>query len=289
MYKYEYLLQTHILPVLGQRRIKTVTADVLNTFSENKLRDGRLKTGGALSPSYVRCMMLVIDSIMKYAVQKGMCAPLSAKIHKPVPPRKNMYLLNTAQQIQLEQALKDNHDLTSLGIILTLHTGMRIGEICALTWDAVDLTQCIIHVRSTVSRVRSSNTARRSKLVVNTPKTDTSVRDIPFSRKLLPLLIRAKAQSDFGYVLSYTYTFVFPRTYEYRYHKLMKEASLPKLNYHALRHSFATRCIENGIDLKSLSELLGHSDVAITLRTYMHSSVELKRSQLDKIFSTPAC
>lgn len=120
-------------------------------------------------------------------------------------------------------------------------------------------------------------------MIIDTPKTPASTRDIPISSALLPILASFRSHSSSKYVVSNTNTFLSPRTFEYRYHRLLEETGITPINYHALRHTFATRCIEAGVDVKSLSEMLGHANVGVTLNTYVHSSMELKRKQLEKL------
>lgn len=156
---------------------------------------------------------------------------------------------------------------------------------CALTWNDIDLNDNIIHIRHTISRVRNQDTDSTAStvLIVETPKTEASLRDIPISSMLLPYLMEMKRNAGNCYVLSDDCTFLSPRTLEYRFHKLADDCGLKKVNFHALRHTFATRCIEAGVDVKSLSEILGHANVGITLNTYVHSSMEMKRQQIEKL------
>lgn len=176
-------------------------------------------------------------------------------------------------------------DETKVGVLLSLYAGLRIGEVCALTWGDIDLDERIIHIRHTVSRVNKNieNGAKSTTLIIDRPKTKSSFRDIPLCSKLIPVLAELKKRTASPYVISNREQFISPRTYEYRYHKLLRASGTTDINYHALRHTFATRCIEAGVDVKSLSEILGHADASITLNTYVHSSMERKRIQLEKL------
>lgn len=177
-----------------------------------------------------------------------------------------------------------NLDCTALGMLISLHTGLRIGEVCALKWSDVDIERKILTVRQTVARVKAnSNDNCKSKLILDAPKTKNSLREIPINSFLLPLLVKKKSESVSDFVISEQKTFVSPRTFEYRYHKTLERFDIEQVNYHSLRHTFATRCIERGVDCKSLSEILGHANVNITLNTYVHSSMELKRIQIEKL------
>ena len=197
---------------------------------------------------------------------------------------KDFVVFDIDQQKIFERQLLHEMDTTKLGILISLHTGLRIGEICALTWENVDIIKKVIYVRTTIARVKDNScSGTKTKLIIDAPKTKSSKRDIPISSFLLPILTTMKSSAISPYVISESPTFIQPRTYEYRYHKLLDSCGLESINYHSLRHTFATRCIEAGVDVKSLSEILGHSNVSITLNTYVHSSMELKRTQLEKL------
>lgn len=281
--KYQYLIDMHILPDLGHVKISRLTALTINSFLNQKLQSGRLDQSGGLSPSYVRSMMLIINSALQLAVHEQMCPPLHTPICKPSVEKKELQILSLREQKKLEAQLCSDMDTTKLGILISLHTGMRIGEVCALTWEDIDFAENIIHVRTTVTRVKKGSGNSGTHLVIDRPKTQSSLRDIPITSVLLPLLITMKQHSNSKFVLSDNGSFISPRTYEYRYHKLLERCGIPPVRYHALRHTFATRCIEVGVDVKSLSEILGHANVSITLNTYVHSSMDLKRKQIEKL------
>lgn len=283
--KHQDLINAHILPVLGDVKVTKITATMLNSFALKKLQHGRLDGTGGLSASYVRSMMLIIGSAMKYAADEQMCPPMKSPVYKPAVPKKDLPVLSQAEQKKLENYLHIGLDATRLGVLLALYTGLRIGEVCALAWEDIDFEREMIHVRHTVSRVNCPDNAssRKSILIIDAPKTQASVRDIPILPNMLPILEDFASSSSSRYVVSDTPNFVSPRTFEYRYHRLLKGCGVAPIHFHALRHTFATRCVESGIDVKTLSEILGHSDTSVTLNTYVHSSVERKRAQLQKL------
>lgn len=282
IHKYEYLISKHIVPDLGKIPITELESNIINSFAERKLEKGSLHSSNGLSKSYVRTMMLIISATIKFAAQEGWCKNISSKIHKPSQEKKELQILSSLEQLSLEKKLLEELSTTSIGMLITLKTGLRIGELCALKWDDFDFTNNILYVRSTVSRIKNP-AGKGTVLIIDVPKTSSSIRAIPFSNDLKSILANAKKRSNSCYVVSDKSDFLSPRTFEYRYHKFMQQHQFPKLNYHALRHSFATRCIEYGVDVKSLSEILGHSNVSITLNTYVHSSINLKRAQLEKL------
>lgn len=286
--KYQNLIDTHIMPELGQTKINELSATRINTFLNEKISRGRVDGSGGLSASYVRSIMLVINAAIKYAVSEQLCSPLKTPICKPSADKTELSILSAEEQKKLEASLLNNFDLTGAGIYISLHTGLRIGEVCSLTWNDIDMNKRVIHVHHTVARIRSSSSAGSTILVIDTPKTKASKRDIPISSTLLPILLKLKTLSSKGFLLTGTNEFIKPRTFEYRYHKILDDCGITSVNYHALRHTFATRCVEAGVDIKSLSEILGHGNVSVTLNTYVHSSLELKRKQLEKLVTLSA-
>jgi len=284
-YRYRSLINTHIIPDLGAKHLSDINGTVINSYLAAKLSNGRLDGKGGLSSAYVRSIMLIVQSVLAYAVANQLCNALSTKIYKPSIAPKELPILSLTDQKKLEAICQVDVNETKIGILLSLYAGLRIGEICALEWSDIDFFQNLIHVRKTVSRVMNTleNTATKTKLIIERPKTPSSFRDIPICSWLIPLLQEMKKRGKSSYVVSNEYTFTCPRTFDYRYHKLLREAQIADINYHALRHTFATRCIQAGVDVKSLSEMLGHADASITLNTYVHSSIEQKRLQIEKL------
>lgn len=284
LYRYQYLIDTHILPEFGIRSMDSITSTVINSFLSDKLEHGRLDGSGGLSAAYVRSITLIINSALRFGMDQGLCSVGRLKINKPTVMPKELPVLSSQQQLVLESLLQTDTDETKLGILISLYAGLRIGEICALTWNDIDLNNKVIYVRNTVVRVKSAaGDSAKTHLIIDTPKTAASLRCIPICSTLLSALTSCATRATSQYVVSYTSNFVSPRTYDYRFKKLLDACQIPRINYHALRHTFATRCIEAGVDVKSLSEILGHGDVSITLNTYVHSSMDLKRIQLEKI------
>ena len=283
-YRYQYLIDTHIAPELGNDRLSQLAAPRINAYLAEKLHQGRRDQSGGLSASYVRSIALVISSSLKFGAEQGLCPYIYSQINKPSIPRKDIPILSRTQQEKLETVLTGDLDGTKLGVYISLYTGLRIGEVCALGWNDVDLSARILHVRGTVARIpQKSGGKGRTLLAIDTPKTSASFRSIPICSSLLAVLEACAARSTSNYVISSDTDFVSPRTFDYRFKKLLAQAQIPQFNYHALRHTFATRCIESGMDVKTLSELLGHSNAAITLNTYVHPSMDLKRRQLERI------
>lgn len=281
--KYYNVIETHIKPVLGNLDINKITSTLINQFLEEKMLNGKLDGSGGLSPTYVNTIAIVVNSIVNFAVKEGYCNPLSTPILKPTPNSNSPNALSNKEYTILTEYIKKNTDNTKLGIMLSLYAGLRIGEVCALKWNDVDFEKSIIHISSTVSRIKDRN--EKSKLIIDTPKTKSSDRFIPVPRFLMGYLERFYDKRKSEFVISNNDKFVNPRLLEYHFHKALKEANINQTNFHALRHTFATKCIEVGMDVKSLSEILGHANSAITLKIYVHSSMEQKRLQMEKLIA----
>lgn len=282
--RYQNIIDDHILPDLGRLNTSRLTTAYLNKYIVFKLQNGRLDGTGGLSPSYVRSIAMVIEAAMKFAASENLCEPLRAPLAKPSPRKKEVLILSRAEQERLEHTLLTKMTEDKLLTYITLYTGLRIGEALALQWEDIDLSCRVLYVRHTVSRVwYKSDGKKYSRLVITPPKTSSSQRIIPLCSKLLEILSTFPYRKQTGYILTANGSFVSPRTFEYRYKKMLEKCGIMPLNFHVLRHTFATRCIEANVDVKTLSEIMGHSNASITLNTYVHPSIELKRIQLEKI------
>lgn len=167
--------------------------------------------------------------------------------------------------------------------MIALYTGVRIGELCGLKWSDIDLSAKTIRIERTVQRIRVSGKANRTELIVSTPKSHTSVRMIPLPVFLVHMLKAFKPSNLDAFVITGDAKLPDPRTMQYRFKTLLIKNGIRTLNFHLLRHLFATNCVELGFDVKTLSEILGHSSVEITLNRYVHSSIERKRQCMDML------
>lgn len=282
--KYSTIIKKHILPELGAVDIKNLDENTINSFLIQKQKKGNLNNKCALSASYVRTMGIILNAVIEYAESMEYRKPMKTKILRPLETKHDIPIMDCTTQVKLENALNFDGTETATGILLALNTGMRIGEICALRWDDIDFFSNVIHVRHTVCRIENKKEESiKTVLIIDSPKTKTSSRDIPINSKLLPVLKQSRELSKSDFVVSEKENFLSPRTFEYRFHQSLKKYNIPDTNFHALRHTFATRCIELGVDVKTLSEILGHANTSITLNTYVHSSMQLKKEQLEKL------
>jgi len=283
--KYSQIIEKHLAETIGLCKISKLTIAHLNGFIEEKLCTGRLDNCGGLSVSYVKTMIFIMQSAIDFAVTHGYCQPLKGEVCE-IPKKKIDYpVFSLNEQLRMEQYMQSDMDGTKLGVLICLHTGLRIGEICGLKWSDIDLRQNTLAIHRTVYRAANPNSsAGEPKTILTTgePKTSSSYRVIPIPSYLLPLLHKHRQISLSEWVVAdNNFGIPDPRTYQYRFKRYLKDCSLPYRNFHACRHAFATRCIEVGMDIKSLSEILGHASVNITLNTYVHSSLEQKRSQIE--------
>ncbi|MBQ8502739.1 MAG: site-specific integrase [Clostridia bacterium] len=284
--KYKRLIDTHIIPIIGSVKIKTISSNQINKFLYEKYEHGRLDGTGGLSSSYVKTMAFILNSSLRFAAQEGLCSLINVEIIKPSKRPTEIDVLSVNEQMILEKYICNDIDNKKLGVLLSLYAGLRIGEVCALKWEDIDLNKKTIHIKHTVSRVTLINresSGAKTKLQINEAKTISSNRIIPIPKNLISILEGNKKASSMFVLPGNIYPYTDPRTYQYTFHKYLRECGIRNINYHVLRHTFATRCIESGMDVKSLSEILGHSNVNITLNIYVHSSIELKRKQMEKM------
>lgn len=281
--KYLNLLESYILPAYGNKRLEQISYDFIREHCEILLSSGGEKRTG-LSSKTVSDILTVIRSILKFAVQKGKrIACDGSSIHlKHVS--KPMRILSKTEQDKLYQNLYADPDSRSLGILICLFTGLRVGEVCALRWEDVSFSDQALYVHSTLQRIQDkTNREKKTKIVITTPKSLCSIRTIPIPETLLNILLSHKI-SSIGYLLTNSETkFIEPRSMQKKFKQVLEESGIAPANFHSLRHTFATRCIELGFDVKSLSEILGHSNVNITLNLYVHPTFELKKENMQKI------
>lgn len=191
-----------------------------------------------------------------------------------------MRLLTKDEEGRLKAHITSNPSLVGMGIALTMYTGIRVGELCALTWEDIDLERRTLTVRKTIQRIQNHDGGSKTKLIISEPKSEKSRRMIPLPECMTEMLRSFKA-ADGCFLLTGVDKPMEPRAMQYRFSRLLKKLDLPHIHYHALRHGFSTSAIELGFDIKTLSEILGHSSIELTMRLYVHSSFNRKRSCMD--------
>lgn len=279
---YEKLISKHILPYFEDIGYGELGTPIINAFAEHKLKYGKINGIGGLSAKSVHDILVVMRSVAKYAEQEyGFKNPMR-NVSMPKSERKEAEVFNKDERGRLQSYLQKNPTESNLGILLTMYSGLRIGELCALTWNDIDFQNGVIHISKAVQRVAERSGSGKTTVAVTTPKSKTSVRVIPIPAFVLDMLKQNKRLGS-SYILSGTNKPIEPRTMQNRFKAVLKECGIRGANFHLLRHTYATVCIENGFDAKTVSELLGHSNVNITLNRYVHSSMEMKKKCVDKL------
>lgn len=265
----------HILPRFGEQSIAEITQNSVYQFIREKQDSG-------LSNRYITDILILMKSVLKYAARTYCIVNPMDGLIMPKKQKTEIRLLTSAEEQQLMQIISENQNLTTLGIALAKLTGLRIGELCALRWQDIDLKKRILTVKKRLQRIQIKCRGKKTKLVLTEPKSETSKRTIPIPECLIGFLEKFHGESE-QYVLAGCEKPVEPRTMQYRFAKILKNGNLPSIHFHALRHMFASNCVKLGFDIKTLSEILGHSGVEITLNRYVHSSFERKTEFMDRL------
>lgn len=270
-------LENHILPAFGSKM--GVTEEDVQAFALEKLN-------GGLSQKTVKDMLIVLKMVLRFGEKQGWLSHTEWRVKYPTSqPTIALPILTKANQKKLMTYLKDNFSFLNLGILVCLSTGLRIGEVCALRWSDIDMVTGTLYVNRTIERIYIVDTEKpHTELVVNTPKTKNSLREIPLSKELVRVLRPLmKIVNVNYYILTNDMKPTEPRTYRNYFNRLLRQLDIPRLKFHGLRHSFATRCIESHCDYKTVSVLLGHADISTTLNLYVHPNEEQKRNCIDKM------
>lgn len=283
--RYHRIVYSYLQPTLGGCGISRIDSLQLDRFREMLCATGG-KRGNGLSEKTVTDILSVLNMILSHAVRAGYNVPAAGAVRRPRRVKREISVLSDEEIKRLEEILLHAEDRLALGILLTLHTGIRNGELCGLRWGDFDFHAQTVRISRTVERIAALEDplASKTKIVISEPKTDTSRREIPLPSSLSRYLQAYRGAPD-THLLTGTDKPSEPHTLYVRYVRFLKRNGFVHYTFHALRHTFATRGAAAGVDIKSLSEILGHSDVTTTLRTYVHPSVEQKRQQMETVFS----
>ena len=275
--RYRLIIENHIKDKLGSMELDALTPLVLQPFITELLQRGNKMTGKGLSANTVNAVISVIQSSLKTAHLLELTKEYTAdKIKRPKLKEKPVECFSLAEQKMIEQAILTGKKDKQYGIILCLYSGLRIGELLALQWSDIDLAKGIL----TVSKSCHDG---KNGLIIDEPKTTTSRRMIPLPKQLLPILRSVKKRSNSSSVVSANGSAVSVRSYQRSFELLLKKLKIPHKGFHSLRHTFATRAIECGMDVKTLSEILGHKNPTVTLNRYAHSLMEHKTDMMNKL------
>ena len=280
MAAYVLILENHILPTFGEDN--SLPEQSVQAFVLHKIESG-------LSTKSVKDILIVLKMVMKFGVKKEWMTYYEWDIkYPPSSENKVLDVLSVTNHRKILNHIQSHFTFMGLGIYISLSTGLRIGEICALKWSDINVTDGILTVNRTIERIYIiEGEKKHTELVINTPKTKNSCREIPMNKELLGMLkpLKKVVNEDY-FILTNDERPTEPRTYHNYYKRLMEKLDIPKLKYHGLRHSFATRCIEVGCDYKTVSVLLGHSNISTTLNLYVHPNMEQKKRCIDKVFKS---
>ncbi|AXP79727.1 Transposase [Mariniflexile rhizosphaerae] len=275
---YTLLIENHLLPIFGDKY--SIEEGEVQAFVFQKLESG-------LSQKTIKDILIVLKMILKYGAKHKWMNYNPFDIQFPTEREKyTIEVLNRSDQKKIMNYIQEHFTFRNLGVYICLSSGMRIGEVCALTWEDVDTENGIISVNRTIQRIYViEDGSRKTELILDTPKTKNSIREIPISKDLLRILKPfKKIVNPAFFVLTNDIKPTEPRTYRSYYKNLMKELKMPDLKFHGLRHSFATRCIESNCDYKTVSVLLGHSNISTTLNLYVHPNMEQKKKAIEQMF-----
>lgn len=275
---YTLLIENHLLPIFGDK-CAIEEADVQNFVFQ------KLETG--LSHKTIKDILIVLKMILKFGAKNKWLDYTPFDIQFPTEREKyNIEVLTRNDQKKIMNYIQEHFTFRNLGVYICLSAGIRIGEVCALTWEDVDTDNGVISVNQTIQRIYViEDGSRKTELILDTPKTKNSIREIPISKDLLRILKPfKKIVNPSFFVLTNDAKPTEPRTYRSYYKNLMKELKMPDLKFHGLRHSFATRCIESNCDYKTVSVLLGHSNISTTLNLYVHPNMEQKKKAIEQMF-----
>lgn len=305
---YEGYIRNHIKPEIGRIKLSALRADILQKFINQKLKNGRcdkvkdintnklVTRKGGLSEKTIKNMYNMIHSALKQAYKNGLVNQnVSELINLPKQKRNEMRVLTLDEQKNLQSAVQNER--LGIGIILSLFTGIRLGELLGLKFEDIDFENKTITIRRTLNRLKVfDNPTKKTDIIIGEPKTNKAKRTIPLQDFLIPLLKTHKTrvlterlkvanlyENDSFVICNEFGKFVEPTTYQKFFKNMLKKAGIQDTNFHTLRHTFATRALENGFDVKVLADILGHADASTTLNKYAHALPDHKKTSMEKL------
>ena len=275
---YSLLIANHLLPAFTG--VNDVTEILVQDFVFTKLEQG-------LSQKSIKDILIVLKMILRYGVKQGYLEHREIDVKVPTErERQEVEVLSRNNQKNLMEYVQSHFTFMNLGIYICLCAGLRIGEVCALVWDDIDVENGVINISKTIQRIYViEGGEKHTEVIIDSPKSKNSIREIPIAKDLLKMIkpFKKVVNGNF-YVLTNSDQPTEPRTYRNYYKRLMEQLNMPKLKFHGLRHSFATRCIESKCDYKTVSVLLGHSNISTTLNLYVHPNMEQKKKCVEQMY-----
>lgn len=283
--KYRNILHTYLIPNLGMLSACDLTPARINELVNLLLTLGG-QHGTGLSEKTVADTISVLRSVIQYAANLGYTCSFDPQAVRVRQHPRELRILSRRDQAELYAYLYKNPTYYNVAILICLLTGLRVGEVCALCWEDISFSEHTIYVHKTVQRIQdNASPDRKTKVVITAPKSASGKRRIPIPQNLEAVL-RNMDSAKSGFVLSADGVgLTEPRVLQYHFKRVLKNLGMEEVNFHILRHTFATSCIELGFDVKSLSEILGHANVSITMNKYVHPSMSLKHENMQRLSS----
>lgn len=274
----------HIIPELGSYYLKDINHKIIQEFLLKLSKEGNKSNNGGLSEKTIKDIAIIVKGSIKKAINDNLVDYIELSFNYPKTHKdEKIYILTKSEQNKITNYSIENLSNKNLGILISLYSGLRIGEVCALRWKNIDFKKGILTVNTTIQRIYIKDKEKNlSKIIITAPKTKKANRDIPINNCFLNILKNIKG-NDNEYIISGSEKYIEPRTYRKYFEKVLKVNKLKHINFHSLRHTFATNCISAGVDYKTVSELLGHANVNITLNLYVHPRMSQKKKCIDLI------
>ncbi len=273
---YENLINNYLEKIASIKIKNLKKEDIENLFIEIDKKNVAISTR--------KTLIYIIRSSLSYSFNEGYNKYIDVSHIKFKLPNKIIFILSKEEQNILESKLKEKVNIRKICLLLCLYTGLRVGEVCGLKWEDIDFSNKSLIIKRTIERIKNKdiNIKVKTKLIISTPKSDSSIRIIPIPEFIVSLLKKLKKNNNY-FLLSNSEKLYDPRLLESFYSRILKSCNIKQNKFHTLRHTFATRCIESKMDIKTLSEILGHSQIETTLKLYVHPTYEMKKTSIENL------
>ena len=274
----------HIIPKLGNYYLNELNHRIIQDFLLELSKNGRKDNNGGLAEKTIKDITIIVKGSIKKGINEDKIKHIELTFNYPKDNKENkLYVLTKREQNKITNYVLENINSRNIGLLISLYSGIRIGELCALRWEDVDFKKNCLTINKTIQRVYIKDKDKNiSKVIITTPKTKNANREIPINKDFLEILKKVKSDKK-HYVLTGNEKYIEPRTYRKYFNKVLDELKIKHFNFHSLRHTFATNCISLGVDYKTVSELLGHANVNITLNLYVHPRYSQKKKCIDLV------
>lgn len=277
--RYENLIKIYLENSIGRIEVNKISQkEIIDFFKKDKLKHA--------CPSIQKSVFYILRSALNIAFSNKWCDYIDLKKIKFKTRKNNITVFTKKDQRKLDEYLTKEINVRKLVLLICMYTGIRIGEASALKWEDINFNNKSISINKTVQRIKNNDKSinRNTVLFISTPKSESSNRVVPLPNFLMPYLKKMKSKNEY-FILSENETLYDPRLFESFYQRTLKKCKIQHLKFHTLRHTFATRCIESKVDPKTLSEILGHSSIEITLKLYVHPTYDMKKRSIEKMTS----